>query len=248
MAEWYATHATPSEKIRCKFQGGADLPEKYRERYRSAAPCLVEFERANPREVYCDNCKPVARKWQQLQAQSSRYDANPKKYRRRARVNRGKRAKSAGRKIRRIGRGYKCEYRDKHGRRGKDCLGTYKLDGSFQRFCEVCQKHADADRAQKYRDDHHDELLPKYRAKGKLLRDRASVGKILEKLKDMPSSWKLIVPLLLLDFSLTKRKVQALAGTHLSTRQMTRIGEQLLEWFPSWPGFGGKSRPIAGTS
>ena len=80
-------------------------------------------------------------------------------------------------------------------------------------------------------------------------RRRASVGKILEKLKDkkVPLSWKLIVPLLLLDPSLTKRKVQELAGTHLTPRQMTRIGDRLLEWLPSWRGFGGKSRHIAGT-
>jgi len=178
-ADWYAAHAQASAKIHCEFRGGADLPEKYL-RYRPAAPCLGEFERANPREVYCDNCKPVARKWQQLRAQTARYEANPKKYRRRARVYRGNRAKSAGRKLRRVGRTYKCEYRDKRGKRGKGCLGTYKLRSSAQRYCDPCQLRADSDRAQKYRDDHHEELLPVYREKGKTLRRLAKKGKRVE--------------------------------------------------------------------
>src|ERR1700722_4515443 len=133
-ADWYAAHAQAAAKIHCEFRGGADLPEKYRVRYRPAAPCLGEFDRANPRELYCDNCKPVARKWQQLRAQTARYKANPKKYRRRHWVYRGNRAKSAGRKLRRVGRTYKCEYRDKRGKRGKGCLGTYKLRSSAQRY------------------------------------------------------------------------------------------------------------------
>ena len=40
-------------------------------------------------------------------------------------------------------------------------------------------------------------------------------GKILAELKSKPVSWRLIVPLLLLDSSLTKAKVQELAGTRL---------------------------------
>lgn len=244
-ADWYAAHAQAAAKIQCEFRGGADLHEKYREKYRPASPCLGEFDRKNPREKYCDNCKPVARRWQQLQAALANYHADKKKAAKRALKNRLKRRKAQGRPVRILGRLYPCAYR-KNRKRGEGCLGKFIVTSSAHKFCDVCQKHADADRAQKYRDDNHEELLPKYRAKGKTLRDRAAVGRVLEKLKNkkVPASWRAIVPLILLDPKITKRKAQAIAGTKLTPRQMTRIGKQLRVWLPSWPGWGGKSPSV----
>ena len=52
----------------------------------------------------------------------------------------------------RLGATVQCKYRDKHGRRGEGCLRKFNRKSSFQKFCAVCQKRADADRAQEYRD------------------------------------------------------------------------------------------------
>jgi hypothetical protein len=177
---WYAAHSQAAAKIHCEFRGGANLPEKYREKYRPTSPCLGEFDRKNPREKYCDNCKPVARRWQQLKAALAKYHADEKKAAKRALKNRLKRRKAQGQPVRIVlGRLYACAYR-KNRKRGEGCLGTFRATSSAQKFCAVCQKHADADRAQKYREDHRDKLLPKYRARGKRLRELAAHGKRFE--------------------------------------------------------------------
>src|ERR1017187_3745474 len=179
-ADWYTVHARAAAKIRCEFRGGADLHEKYREKYRPALSCLGEFDRKNPREKYCDNCKPVARRWQQLKAALANYNADRKRAAKRALKNRLKRRRTQGRPVRIVlGRLYQCAYR-KNRKRGAGCLGKFRATSSAQRFCAVCRKHADADRAQKYRDDHREELLPMYRQKGKRLRELAAQGKRVE--------------------------------------------------------------------
>jgi len=171
-----ATEPTPTVKLRCQFQGGIGLEAKYR----STSPCLGEFE-ARPqnahRSKYCKVCAPLAKKWLSAQNANARYKAQPNKYAKTTRENRWKRRKAAGRPCPRLGVMVPCKYRDERGRRGKGCLGEFERKSSFQKYCAVCQKHADADRAQKYRDTHHAELLPMYRAKGKRLRDLAALGK-----------------------------------------------------------------------
>jgi hypothetical protein len=146
-ADWRAAHAQAAAKTHCKFGGGADVPEKYGARYRPASPCLVEFDRKYPKEKYCDSCKPVARRWQQLQAALAKYNADRKKAAKRARSNRWKRKKAAGVEIRHFGQMYPCEYwvmRGKRKARAKGCKRRYRLEGSFQKFCPNCQKLAKA--------------------------------------------------------------------------------------------------------
>lgn len=73
-AAWLAAHPAPRRgrlavTTTCKFKGGADLPEIYRESYRPTSPCLGQFQRKNRNrgEKYCDNCKPMARMWKRRQ-------------------------------------------------------------------------------------------------------------------------------------------------------------------------------------
>jgi hypothetical protein len=168
MAEWRTSHAEPATKPVCKFQGGAGLEEKYREKYRPTLPCLGKFERSSPNQKYCKNCRPFARKLQQARAANAAYQANPKKLAKRSRENRWKRKKAAGRPCRRLGSMAPCEYRDERGKRGKGCLRKFKRETSFQKFCVVCQKYANADTARRSRKAH----LTEIRRKDKLRRKR----------------------------------------------------------------------------
>lgn len=218
MAKWYTEHAV-SAKRQCKFQGGIGLVE----RYRPEIPCLGEFEPDSPNPRNCKNCRRAAKKWHSAQSATAKYKANPKKSAAIARKYRWNRAKAAGRSILRIGKKARCKYRDNDGNRGRGCLGTFERKSSFQKFCSVCQKHADADRAQTYREVHRNELLPVYREKGKRLRQLARVGNKISALGSMTkaSQWAGIA--LLVDHSLTNSEVRKLAN--VSPRQLVRIRE-----------------------
>ena len=148
---WRSAQPKPCSKIRCAFKGGADLPEEYRARYTPPERCLVNFDRTNPREKYCDNCKEMARKWQQLQAAIAKYAAAPAKAAKRALENRHKRAIAAGRAIRALGQMYPCQYRDKDGKPGEACLGQFTATSAAQKYCYVCQLRVDAKRAAQWR-------------------------------------------------------------------------------------------------
>jgi|ERR1700722_5788330 len=171
MAKWYEAHAEPRAKIRCEFQGGANLSEKYRKKYNPAAPCFGEFDRKNPREKYCDNCKPVARRWQQLKSALTNYHADRKKAAKRALKSRLKRRKADGRPVRVVlGHLYPCAYR-KGRKRGEGCLGKFKATSSAQKFCAVCRKHADAEIARKSRKAHTLDIRLRDRLRSKARRD-----------------------------------------------------------------------------
>ena len=176
MAYWYKTHAQAAEKIRCEFRGGADLPEKYREKYRPTSSCLGEFDRKNPREKYCDTCKPVARRWQQLDAALKKYHTDEKKAAKRALKNRLKRRKAEGRPVRVLGRLYPCAYR-KNGNRGEGCVGQFKPTSSAQKFCKVCRKHAAAETARRSRLKHQEKIKQKDHERWETLMKDASRGK-----------------------------------------------------------------------
>lgn len=89
---------------------------------------------------------------------------------------------------------------------------------------------------------HRLKRMAETRARYARQRELAPLGKILEKLKGKPVSWRLLIPLVLLDPTLTKAKAQQLAGPEakMTARQMTRLGDTLREWLPSWPGFAAK--------
>jgi hypothetical protein len=204
---------------RCEFQGGLELEEKYR----SSLPCLVEFEPSSPNAKYCENCAPFAKKWLSAQNANARYRAEPEKYAKITRENRWKRKKAVGRACRRIGSMQRCEYRDKRGRRGVGCEIKYKLRSSAQRYCDPCQLHADADRAQEHRDTHHDELLLIYRARGKTLRNGAGLGKLLLAIIKMKEPAGRAALNLLRNPKASRADLLKAAGEKLSPATLTRI-------------------------
>lgn len=174
---WRSAQPKPCSKIRCAFKGGADLPEEYRARYTPPERCLVNFDRTNPREKYCDNCKEMARKWQQLQAAIAKYAAAPAKAAKRALENRHKRAIAVGRTIRALGQTYPCQYRDKDGKLGEGCLGKFVTTSSFHQYCEVCQKYAEADVVKRSREKHKPEILKRDRKRAKRQREATKILK-----------------------------------------------------------------------
>lgn len=163
----------------CEFQGGAGRPEKYR----PSQPCLGEFE-VRPqnahRSKYCKVCAPFAKKALSAENANARYKAEPEKFAKITRRNRWKRAKAAGRSCRRMGSIQRCQYRDKRGRRGEGCLGKFALKSSFQKFCDSCQKHADADRARASRIKYRAEINRRDRDRAKRQRDLADRMKQVE--------------------------------------------------------------------
>jgi len=156
-------------KKRCQFQGGAGLAEKYR----PGTPCQGEFLQRpcnEPRQKYCKACAPFAKKWLSAQNANARYKATPQKFAKITRENRWKRRKTAGRPCARIGVMVGCKYRDRGGKRGKGCLRKFERKSSSQKFCAVCQKHADADRAHAYRDAHPEKEKQRQAARWKTVR------------------------------------------------------------------------------
>jgi hypothetical protein len=182
MADWRTAHRVAPMKVQCEFQGGRGLEEKYH----PPSPCLGEFVRTAPNQKYCMVCQPFAKQARNTLNANAAYKAAPAKHAKRTRENRWKRRKAAGRPVRRIGTSWFCEYRNKDGKRGDRCQVKFIVRGASQRYCDVCQRHADADRAQNYRDTHHDDLLVMYRKKGKTLRQQAKQGKIIEKVRNLP--------------------------------------------------------------
>jgi hypothetical protein len=159
---------SPRAKRRCQFQGGAGMEEKYRPK----SPCLNEFEPSSPNQRNCDVCRPFARRAHNAVEANAKYQADPRKYAKRARENRWKQRKIAGRPCRRIGSMRRCEYRDKRGRRGEGCEIKYELRSSAQRYCDPCQLRADADRAQDYRDEHPEKEKARQKARWKTVREQ----------------------------------------------------------------------------
>jgi hypothetical protein len=178
---YLASRATLGATLRdCEYKGGIDKPETYR----PAQPCLGKFHPDSHNQKNCAVCKPFARLAHNAVMAAAKYQADTKKAAEIALTNRHKRRKDAGDPVRPIGRMQPCEYRDKGGKRGEGCEIKYKVRSSAHKYCDPCQLHADADRAQEYRDTHHDELLIQYREKGKKLRDQAKIGKTVKKIVD----------------------------------------------------------------
>ncbi len=217
-------------KKRCQFQGGDGLEEKYR----PPSPCLGEFlvlrPCNEPRQKYCRVCAPFAKKWLNARNAAARYKAEPNKYAKVTRENRWKRRKAAGRPCPRLGIMVQCQYHDKQGRRGKGCLGRFERKSSFQKFCAVCQKHADANRAQDYRDRHPDKEKARQALRWKRQRDeiaslrsQAAQGQLLAVLQKAPESWGRILLYLLRNPRALNDQVRTNTGTDLSTAQMGRL-------------------------
>ncbi len=179
-ADWHAENAEPAAKPICKFLGGTGLPEKYREKYRPILACLGEFERSSPKQKYCKNCRPFARKWQQLQAATAAYQANPKKLARRALRNRLKRRKAAGLPVRRLGRMWPCQYRDKNGKRGEGCLGNFVIKSSSEKHCDNCKKLMPADVAARSRKKHAPEIKKRDAKRWKTKQEKLARLPVLE--------------------------------------------------------------------
>jgi len=158
---------------RCEFQGGAGLEEKYRPK----SACLGDFEPNSPNQKNCEICKPFARRAHNAIEANAKYQADPKKYAKRAREHRWKKSRAAGRPCRRIGSTQRCEYRDKRRRRPEGCQIKYKVRSSAQRYCDPCQLRADADRAQDYRDKHPEKEKARQTSRWKTVREQ------LEKIK-----------------------------------------------------------------
>jgi hypothetical protein len=154
--------------------------------------CLSEFEARSPNQKNCAVCQKSAKKAHNTAKANAVYKANPAKFAKRTRENRWKRKKAAGRPVLRIGALCRCQYRNQRGKRGAGCLVKFARKSSFQKFCEVCRKHADADRAQNYRDVHREELRPMYRAKGKRLRELAATGRDVENIVESAKEKKLV--------------------------------------------------------
>jgi hypothetical protein len=171
MAAWHRAHSNRDPvKKRCEYQGGRGREDQYR----PPKPCLDEFEvgpKNGKRAKYCKVCAPFAKKALSAERANVRYKANKKEFAKIARENRWKRAKAAGRKIRRLGRIYPCEYR-KDGERGEGCLGEFKATSSAQKYCGVCQKHADADRSAVWREEHPEDVKARGVARWKTITEQ----------------------------------------------------------------------------
>lgn len=180
------------QTLRCQYQGGAGREEQYR----PPTPCLGEFQvgpKNAKRAKYCKVCAPFAKKALSAENAAAAYKADPKTHAKITLTNRHNRRKAAGRPIRPIGSMQACQYPDKNGKRAEGCKRTFKVRSSAQKFCDPCQLRADADRAQDYRDKHHDELLVIYRNRGADLRKHAAIGKKFPPDWDhWPLDWKII--------------------------------------------------------
>jgi len=120
--------------------------------------------------------------------------------------------------------------------RGEGCLRTFKRKHPRENNCDVCKNPARKTRqaahnAARYRADPKT-FNRRQREARETLREQAVFGKIFEKLKSKPVSWRLIVMLKLLDPALTKAQLRKFGGeeANLSDRQMTRILDQINAW------------------
>jgi len=133
--------------------------------------CLGEFKSTSPKQKYCGACQLAARRARQLAHQLAKYAADPKAAAEKAKQNRWKRRKAAGQPCRPIGSMGRCEYRDKRGKRGDGCEIKFKRRSSAQKYCDPCQKHADADRAQAYRDENREKVRARDRKRWENVKD-----------------------------------------------------------------------------
>jgi hypothetical protein len=225
--------------------------------------CLREFQlssgQGGSNRKYCEVCQKLAAK---KRSAAHRASEDPERLRKRHGDQRRRKAAAAGRPYREMTAMRACQYRDRAGKRGVGCLGEFMPASGIQIYCDNCWKlarndrqrvaalalyHADSKQRQGPGRARHEKRLQRGRKSAAAYharqRERAAQGKILLELKSKPVSWRLIVPLLLLDPSLTKARVQELAGKEaaLTPRQMTRLRAQLREWYPQWPGFGAKT-------
>lgn len=224
----------------------------------SSEGCLGAFElnssQGGSNRKYCRACQKLATRDRSAKHHASE---DPEKLRNRNRDQRRKAAEAAGRRYREMGAMRLCAYRDREGAPGKGCLGEFLPKSGIQIHCENCRRLArnDRNRVNKlaaYRADKaaNGERYEQHLKRGRKSsanfhsrqRKQAAVGRIFEELKSRPVSWRLIVPLVVLDPSLTRAGIRKLVGTEgdLTPRQMTRLGAKIREWLPSWPGFGAK--------
>jgi hypothetical protein len=226
------------------------------------AGCLLEFElnggQGGSNRRHCDACQKLAAR----DRGAAYVTAHPEKYRKSCRDQRQKAAEAAGRDYRPMDELQPCLYRDRAKKPGPNCIGMFKPKTGGQIFCDNCRplavnKRQSAAAAVHYRADkvqfviggdpeacaRHKRRLERgkksaaayherQRAELAALRKQAVFGKIFEKLKNKPVSWRLIVMLKLLDPALTKADLRKFGGeeANLSGRQMTRILDQIKAW------------------